>query len=234
MDRPGFGRTAILVHRYHPYLLYAPVFLRFRYCSVISISMIGDRITWPRLAILVTLFVSLWIVAWIVHNQVVAPVLHLGAGSVADTVYWIIAKFLVWVVFPFLYVAQPLWKQVAYIGLQPQYLQRGLIFGTVASAVWLLLSALRFFLTGQHFTLTMSAFIAVYTFVLTPIFEEIMFRGYIQSMLTALKTPFLLADVLTTALFLLPHCIGWSFQGVLAANLSFGGIGVIAIVSLLL
>ena len=196
--------------------------------------MMKDRITWPRLTILVALFVLLWIAAWVVHNQVVAPALHLVAGSVADTVYWIIAKLLIWVVFPFLYVAQPLWKQVALIGLQPQYLRRGLLFGAAASAVWLLLSALRFFLTGQHFGLSMSAFIAFYTFVLTPIFEEIMFRGYIQSSLVALKTPFVLADVITTTLFLVPHCIGWSFQGVLAANLTFGGIGVIAIISLLL
>jgi membrane protease YdiL (CAAX protease family) len=193
-----------------------------------------NRITWPRLAILMALFVLLWIAAWIVHNQVAVPALHLVAGSAADTVYWIIAKFLVWVVFPFLYVAQPLWKQVVFIGLQEQYLRRGLLFGAGASAVWLLLSALRYFLTGQHFGLTMSAFIAFYTVILTPIFEEIMFRGYIQSALTALKTPFLFADVITTALFLVPHCIGWSFQGVLAANLSFGGIGAIAIISLLL
>ncbi len=196
--------------------------------------MMRNRITWPRLAILVVLFALLWIAAWVVHNQVVAPVLHLVAGSAADTVYWIIAKFLVWVVFPFLYVAQPLWKQVALIGLQLQYLRRGLLFGAVASAVWLLLSALRFFLTGQHFGLSMSAFIAFYTFILTPIFEEIMFRGYIQSSLIGLKTHFVLADVITTVLFLVPHCIGWSFQGVLAANLSFGGIGVIAIISLML
>ena len=193
-----------------------------------------DRITWPRLIILVALFVLLWIVAWIVHNQVVASALHLIAGSVADTIYWIIAKFLVWVVFPFLFAAQPLWKQVALIGLQSQYLRRGLVFGAGASAVWLILSALRFFLTGQHFGLTMSAFIAFYTFVLTPIFEEIMFRGYIQSTLAALKTPFVLADLVTTALFLVPHYIGWSFQGVLSANLTFGGIGAIAIISLLL
>ena len=192
------------------------------------------RINWPRLAILVALFALLWIAAWVVHDQVVVPAFHLVAGSAADTVYWIIAKFLVWVVFPFLYVAQPLWKQVALIGLQPQYLRRGLLFGAVASAVWLLLSALRFFLMGQHFALPTNTFIAFYTFVLTPIFEEIMFRGYVQSSLIALKTPFVLADVITTILFLVPHCIGWSFQGVLAANLTFGGIGVIAIISLLL
>ncbi|HLZ56483.1 MAG TPA: CPBP family intramembrane glutamic endopeptidase [Ktedonosporobacter sp.] len=196
--------------------------------------MIKDRITWPRLTILVALFLLLWIAAWIVHNQVVAPGFHLVAGSVADTVYWMIAKLLVWVVFPFLFVAQPLWKQATLIGLQAKYLRRDLIFGAGAAAFWLILSALRFFLTGQHFALTMSAFIAFYTVILTPLFEEIMFRGYIQSTLAALKTPFLLADVVTTALFLVPHCIGWSFQGVLAANLTFGGIGTIAIISLLL
>ncbi len=61
-----------------------------------------------------------------------------------------------------------------------------------------------------------------------------MFRGYIQSSLAALKTPFLLTDLITTALFLVPHCIGWNFQGVLSANLTIGGISVIAILSLVL
>ena len=157
--------------------------------------MIKDRITWPRLTILVALFLLLWIAAWIVHNQVVAPGFHLVAGSVADTVYWMIAKLLVWVVFPFLFVAQPLWKQATLIGLQAKYLRRDLIFGAGAAAFWLILSALRFFLTDQHFALTMSAFIAFYTVILTPLSEEIMFRGYIQSTLAALKTPFVLADV---------------------------------------
>lgn len=193
-----------------------------------------DRITWPRLAILVVLFLLLWIAAWIVHNQLAVFGIHLVAESAADTVYWIIAKFLVWVVFPFLYVAQPLWKQAVFIGLHPKNLRRGLVFGAGAAALWLVLSALRFFLTGQRLELTMSAFIAFYTVILTPIFEEIMFRGYIQSALTALKTPFVLADLVTTALFLVPHCIGWSFQGVLSANLTFSGIGTIVIISLAL
>jgi membrane protease YdiL (CAAX protease family) len=193
-----------------------------------------DRITWPRFTILFVLFLLLWIAAWIVHNHLDVFGIHLVTGSAADTVYWIFAKFLVWVVFPFLFVAQPLWKQVAFIGLQAKNLRRGLVWGAGASALWLVLSALRFFLAGQHFGLTMDAFIALYTVIVTPIFEEIMFRGYIQSSLIALKTPFLLADLVTTALFLVPHCIGWSFQGVLAANLTIGGIGTIALVSLLL
>lgn len=193
-----------------------------------------DRISWLRFTILVVLFLLLWIAAWIVHNHLAVFGIHLVTGSAADTVYWIFAKFLVWVIFPFFFVAQPLWKQVAFIGLQAKNLSRGLFFGASAAALWLILSALRFFLTGQHFGLTMDAFIAFYTVLLTPIFEEIMFRGYIQSSLTALKTPFLLADLVTTALFLVPHCIGWSFQGVLSANLTIGGIGTIAIVSLFL
>lgn len=54
---------------------------------------------------------------------------------------------------------------------------------------------------------TTSVFIAFYTVILTPIFEEIMFRGYIQSALAALKTHFLLTNLLTTLLFLVPHCL---------------------------
>ena len=193
-----------------------------------------NQVTWPRLMLLVVLFLLLWIGAWIIHNELALVGLQLMAGSDTDTVYWLLAKFLVWVVFPFLYFAQPLRKQAEFIGLQSKNLRRGLLFGIGASALWFALSSARFFLTGQHFGLSMSFFIAFYTVILTPIAEEILFRGYIQSALIALKTNFWLANIVTTLLFLVPHCIGWSFQGVLSANLTIGGIGAIALISLFL
>jgi membrane protease YdiL (CAAX protease family) len=191
------------------------------------------QVTWQRIAILITLFFLLWISAWIVHNHLASFGIHLTTGSAADTVYWLLAKFLVWVAFPFLFFAQPLQKQLEFIGLQARNIRRGLAFGAVAATLWIALSFVRFFLTGQHIAFTTDLFTAFYTAVLTPIFEEIMFRGYIQSALIALKTNIFLADILTTALFLIPHGIGWSFQGVLPANLAPGVIGAIAVVSLL-
>lgn len=192
------------------------------------------QVTWQRVTILITLFFLLWISAWIVHNNLVGLGIHLTTGSTADTFYWLLAKFLVWVAFPFLFFAQPLQKQLDFIGLQVSNIRRGLAFGVVASALWIALSFVRFFLTGQHFAFTTDLFTVFYTAVLTPIFEEIMFRGYIQSALIALKTNIFLANILTTALFLIPHGIGWSFQGVLLTNLVPGVIGAITVVSLLL
>ena len=192
------------------------------------------QVTWPRIIILITLFFLLWISAWIVHNHLGSIGIHLIAGSTADTVYWLLAKFLAWVAFPFLFFAQPLRKQLEFIGLQVKNLRRGLAFGAVAATLWIALSFVRFYLTGQHFAFSMDLFTAFYTAVLTPICEEIMFRGYIQSALIALKPNIFLMNVLTTLLFLVPHCIGWSFQGVLSASLMPGVIGSIALVSLLL
>lgn len=193
-----------------------------------------SQLSWLRLTLLVVLFVLLWVGAWLVHNSLGVFGVHLVTGSVADTVYWITAKFLVWVVFPFLFFAQPLGRQLAFIGLRAKDIRRGLVYGATASLLWLALSALRFFLTHQHFAFTTTVFIAFHTVILTPIFEEIMFRGYIQSALATLKTHFLLANLITTLLFLVPHCIGWSFQGVLPARLTIGEIGAIALVSLVL
>lgn len=192
------------------------------------------QVTWYRITILITLFFLLWISAWIVHNHLTSLGIHLATGSIVDTVYWLLAKFLVWVAFPFLFFAQPIRKQLEFIGLQARNIRRGLAFGVVAATLWIALSFVRFFLTGQHFAFTTDLFTVFYTAVLTPIFEEIMFRGYIQSSLIALKPNIFLVDMLITLLFLIPHCIGWSFQGVLSASLVPGVIGAIALVSVLL
>jgi len=194
----------------------------------------STQTTWFRLALMLILFFLLWVGAWLLHDHIATPTLHLVAGSTEDTLYWLIAKLLVWIAFPILFFSQPLRQQIILIGLNPKNMYRGLIFGIVAAALWLALSAARFLLTGQHLALTTSFFIAFYTVVLTPIVEEIVFRGYIQSTLIALKTNFFLADIITTFLFLVPHVIGWSFQGVLSVNLTIGGIGAIALLSLLL
>jgi membrane protease YdiL (CAAX protease family) len=53
---------------------------------------------------------------------------------------------------------------------------------------------------------------------LTPLAEEWLCRGYLLSALTALGWRFRAANALTALLFLVPHLVGWSFQGRLGAN----------------
>ena len=54
--------------------------------------------------------------------------------------------------------------------------------------------------------------------MLAPACEEWLFRGYVESAITGLRRRPWAANVLTSLLFLVPHVVGWSFKGVLAAN----------------
>jgi membrane protease YdiL (CAAX protease family) len=73
-----------------------------------------------------------------------------------------------------------------------------------------------------------------YTCVIVAITEEWMFRGYVLSDIMAGGAGLRNANLVTTAAFLVPHLVGWSFQGTLISHVkSFGLIGLI-LVSLLL
>ena len=63
--------------------------------------------------------------------------------------------------------------------------------------------------------------------------EEIMFRGFILSGLLAIGMKGKMTNVVTTVLFVLIHCVGWSFQGVLMHNLASTAWLSIALVSLI-
>ncbi|HEX3081707.1 MAG TPA: CPBP family intramembrane glutamic endopeptidase, partial [Candidatus Saccharimonadia bacterium] len=159
----------------------------------------------------------LWVAAWLVARA-------LGWAEV--TAYWAAAKLLVWVVVPVV-MARLVWRvpvraQLEFIGLRRRDLSRGLTWGAGAAVVWVALLAAVAALRGQHFASVAVTGTFVYTVVLTPVFEEWLMRGYVLPGLVSSKLNFWLANALTSLLFLVPHVIGWGFQGVLAANRASG------------
>ncbi len=177
--------------------------------------------------IFVAIFFGLWILAWIVHNLLFHTSSPEGSLITADTVYWVTAKLLVWLVYPILYFRKKTKNQVQLVGLELKNLKKGFLFGLGASLIWVAVS-----LILQHsFKLPAGQYwLVAYVVLLTPVIEEVMFRGYILGSLMTNTPQFYIANIITSLLFVAVHCIGWSFQGLLIVNA--GSVTVVSIVVL--
>ncbi|MBO3749216.1 CPBP family intramembrane metalloprotease [Streptosporangiaceae bacterium NEAU-GS5] len=191
-----------------------------------------------RVAVFTGSFFALWAGAWLVELAV-ADRWGLSGGSLREPAYWAIAKFLIWVVFPVVYwggrqafTRAGVAGQAAFIGLRRDTAGQGLRVGLIATAIWVALSLASRASGGVH--LVPVGLVGLYAFLLTPIFEEILFRGYLQSTLVALGIWFWPVNVIGAVLFLLIHCLGWAFQGVLAGNLLSPHAASIVVISLVL
>jgi membrane protease YdiL (CAAX protease family) len=176
-----------------------------------------------RIVVFVGSFFVLWTGAWLV-NLAVAQWWLLSSGSLRSLAYWAVAKFLVWIVFPVLYwggrralTRAGLACQAAFIGLRRDTVGRGMRVGLVATVIWLSMSLAVAVPGGVGITVV--GLISVYTFLLTPVFEEVLFRGYLQSALVAHGVRYWLVNLIGAGLFLLVHCLGWAFQRALVDNL---------------
>ncbi len=128
-------------------------------------------------------------------------------------------KAVVWLVYPLLFWRKRISNIRDFIGFGSSTSKKGYQWGSVATAIWVILSLGIIAVARQHFIGVDSWSRYLYIITLTPFFEEAMFRGFIVSGMLSLKVDGKIVNVLTTLLFLAVHIIGWAFQGVLIANL---------------
>ncbi len=189
-----------------------------------------------RFSLFLAGFFALWTVAWLKHNLLVETFGWWSAGNHgAELAYWAAAKFVVWVVYPWLFWRRHVTDFLAFTGLDRTTLAAGYRWGGVAAVIWAIASiVIGTHLQGMHVRLPTITSTFVYVITLTPIFEEIFFRGFVVSGFLALRVEGKIANVLTTILFLLVHVVGWSFQHTLQANIHSGvwvGIVVVSLVA---
>jgi membrane protease YdiL (CAAX protease family) len=173
------------------------------------------------LIIFVIGFFALWTAAWLLHQLYVWQLHWWSADqSGVDLAYWVTMKFLVWIVYPALFWRRKVSSIRDFIGLSPTKIKSGYKWGVVATVVWVGLLLAINLITKKSFIGVDNWATYIYVITLTPIMEEIMFRGFILSGLLAVGMKGKLTNVMTTALFLLVHMLGWAFQGALIHNLT--------------
>ncbi|MDF2460777.1 MAG: exosortase E/protease, system [Candidatus Saccharibacteria bacterium] len=175
------------------------------------------KVTQRRFIVFIIGFFGIWISSWLVHEGLWQMGLPMPVGTTENLVYWTVAKLLVWVVYPLLYWRAPLREQLKFIGVRRP--GPGMVWGVGATAAWLALSAVLMVMSGRYLGSDVNVPIFIYSVLLTPVFEEVMFRGYIQSALRAQNIRFAYVNMAAAGLFVLIHCVGWSFQGTLMNNL---------------
>mgnify|MGYP001072849981 CR=1 FL=1 len=183
-----------------------------------------------KTVLFVVSFFLLWTLAWLLHNllaNTIWPSLTLSHNQAL--IYWAIMKILVWILFPAIYVRSVFRPESSKQFLRLGNAKRGVAVGLIAGLVWIGLSYL---LQGRDsFHLAASATV-LWTITGTPIAEEFTFRGVILSGLQKAGIRFWPANVITSVIFVLIHCLGWAFQGALTANLNPMLVGSILLLSL--
>jgi uncharacterized protein len=170
-----------------------------------------------KVIIFVISFFALWTLAWLLHILLKATIWpNLSDSRNSGLFFWALMKVIVWIVFPVFYVKKVLVPKdnKKFWGLANT--KKGIIYGLIVSAIWV---AGSYFLQGGASLNIVFSLILVWAITGTPISEELVFRGVILPGLQESGMKFWPANVISSVLFILVHCLGWSFQGVLTQSL---------------
>ncbi len=190
---------------------------------------------YKKIILFIIIFFILWAGAWLLHDLLEATIWPiLGSLNNYNLLYWVIMKILVWVIFPIFYVKKILQVKDNNKLYGLQYLKRGIIYGLVAGLIWFIGSyIIEYFKAGEAVFKITASFTFIWLITGTPFTEEFTFRGVIQPRLQKYGMKFWFANIITSIIFILIHCLGWSFQGTLTTNLFSINAGSILLISLI-
>jgi len=163
-----------------------------------------------------TAILAAWTGAWALQLTL-TDYFELFRSEWATFLYWFIAKISIWVL-PAFWLLKKYNKELKDV-LRIQSLKHTLAWGLGIGGIFLALHIGYRIINGNLNILgdrSLPTFISIVIFA--PLFEEFLMRGAILSTLKQ-KLSFLKANTITAILFLLLHCPGWYFMGVLQPNL---------------
>ena len=181
----------------------------------------GESARWRWFVLWTSCCLALWTVTWIVHETVFVP-RGWCVGSWSAGVYWTVAKLVVWIG-PTIWLLRRARETLgAATGLATA---RGLSQGLLIALAWLGVQALWSKIRGvSPPPQSIGGYGAVNAYVIAPIFEELVFRGFALRRLRARGASFWPAALATSIAFGLLHVPGWLFmKGVSVSTLSLIG-----------
>jgi membrane protease YdiL (CAAX protease family) len=181
----------------------------------------GESERWRWFVLWMSGFLTLWMVAWIVHEAVFVP-RGWCLGSWGAGLYWTVAKLAVWIG-PTIWLLRRSHEPLgAATGLGTA---RGLPQGVLIAFAWLGIQALTSKVRGVWPPpQSTGGYGAVNAYIIAPVFEELVFRGFALRRLRARGVRFWPAALATSIAFGLLHVPGWLFmKGVSVTALSLLG-----------
>lgn len=152
-----------------------------------------------------------WCGAWLLHET--SPFAELS--SEAQLAYWTVAKLMIWIA-PILVLVRYVLRQplIGYLGLTR--MARGVRIGFAIGVVFVALSAcIDVFARAYRWPSPSLALLSALT--IAPLFEEVMFRGFILRGLEDASFRFWSANAIAALMFLGLHLPGWYFMNALGS-----------------
>jgi membrane protease YdiL (CAAX protease family) len=135
-----------------------------------------------------------------------------------DTIYWTIAKLLLWIL-PVVVIVRRHFRQLLADFLSLNQFARGVRVGVAFGAVFVGLSLAIDICTRGFGCPPLTAGLTN-ALIIAPLLEETVFRGYVLSSLDRSGTRFSTANLVAALMFLGLHLPGWYFMGTLNAGQS--------------
>jgi membrane protease YdiL (CAAX protease family) len=163
-----------------------------------------------------TLILITWIGAW--HLKLALDTAFaIFATEWFGTVYWVVAKFLIWIL-PALGLLKKDGRTIRGIFHVPSW-RKCLAWGCGIGGILTIVSLITHYMNNSPIFPHVISFSFLNVIVISPFFEEFIMHGAIMSAFRQ-KHSFLFSNTITAVLFVLLHCPGWHYTGVLWTNLS--------------
>ncbi|WP_265442532.1 CPBP family intramembrane glutamic endopeptidase [Acetivibrio straminisolvens] len=154
-----------------------------------------------------------WILAWLLKTNLLDNV-QFFVSSFGSFLYWTLSKIIIWILPCILFFKHKNIKvSDIIITKDKSWLKWGGLIGILIAVLNIIFNVI----SKQRIWNVELSFAFLNAAIMAPLLEEFLFRGFILNMLQK-ELPFYIANIITSACFLIMHIPGWFFMGVISAN----------------
>lgn len=169
---------------------------------------------WIVPLVLFAVIMILWVLAWVLKTDFLDHIAFF-ASSLGSFLYWTLSKIVIWLL-PFMLYFRLKPIKIADNSIKSkdmEWLKWGVIIGSIIALINIILNLV----SNQSIWNPESGYAFLNAVIMAPLLEELLFRGYMLKLLRE-EMPFYIANLITSACFVMMHVPGWFFMGVLRDN----------------